>query len=110
MAVLEKPKVLLLDEHTAALDPKSATQVIKLTKKFIEEDKLTAVMVTHSMQQALELGSRTIMMHGGKIIENISESEKLRMTTDDFLNRFSEIRKREKLNEELITQLRQEYC
>ena len=110
MAVLEKPKVLLLDEHTAALDPKSATQVIKLTKKFVEEDKLTAVMVTHSMQQALELGSRTIMMHGGKIIENISETEKLRMTTDDFLNRFSEIRKREKLNEELIIQLRQEYC
>ncbi len=110
MAVLEKPKVLLLDEHTAALDPKSAVQVIKLTKKFVEEDKLTAVMVTHSMQQALELGNRTIMMHGGKIIENISESEKLRMTTDDFLSRFSEIRKREKLNDELITQLRQEYC
>lgn len=110
MAVLEKPKVLLLDEHTAALDPKSAAQVIKLTKKFVEEDKLTAVMVTHSMQQALELGNRTIMMHGGKIIENISESEKLRMTTDDFLSRFSEIRKREKLNDELITQLRQEYC
>ena len=110
MAGLEKPKVLLLDEHTAALDPKSAAQVIKLTKKFVEEDKLTAVMVTHSMQQALELGNRTIMMHGGKIIENISESEKLRMTTDDFLSRFSEIRKREKLNDELITQLRQEYC
>ncbi len=110
MAVLEKPKVLLLDEHTAALDPKSAAQIIKLTKKFVEEDKLTAVMVTHSMQQALELGNRTIMMHGGKIIENISESEKLRMTTDDFLSRFSEIRKREKLNDELITQLRQEYC
>ncbi len=110
MAVLEKPKVLLLDEHTAALDPKSAAQVIKLTNKFIKEDKLTAVMVTHSMQQALELGNRTIMMHGGEIIENINESEKLRMTTDDFLNRFADIRKREKLNDELITRLSQEYC
>ena len=110
MAVLEKPKVLLLDERTAALDPKSASQVIKLTKQFVEKDKLTAVMVTHSMQQALELGNRTIMMHGGEIIESISEAEKLRMTTDDFLNRFAEIRKREKLNDELITQLQQEYC
>ena len=62
------------------------------------------------MQQALELGNRTIMMHGGEIIESISEAEKLRMTTDDFLNRFAEIRKREKLNDELITQLQQEYC
>ena len=62
MSVILKPKVLLLDEHTAALDPKSAAQVIKLTKKFVERDKLTTVMVTHSMQQALELGNRTIMM------------------------------------------------
>ena len=70
MAVIAKPKVLLLDEHTAALDPKSAAQIIKLTKHFIEREKLTAVMVTHSMQQALDLGDRTIMMHKGKIIDD----------------------------------------
>lgn len=110
MAVLKKPKVLLLDEHTAALDPKSAAQIIKLTKQFIKEDNLTAVMITHSMQQALELGDRTVMMHGGEIIENINESEKLRMTVDDFLNRFAEIRKREKLTNELLVMLKQEYC
>ena len=68
MAVIKEPKVLLLDEHTAALDPKSAAQVTKLTQAFIGRGRLTTLMVTHSMQQALDLGTRTVMIHRGQII------------------------------------------
>ena len=109
MAVIKEPKVLLLDEHTAALDPKSAAQIIKLTKTFIERGRLTALMVTHSMQQALDLGSRTIMMHQGQIIDDISEREKLRLTVDGLLEKFAQLRKSEKLTDEMIEQLRREY-
>jgi putative ABC transport system ATP-binding protein len=109
MAVLVKPQVLLLDEHTAALDPKSAAQVIKLTRKFIAEEKLTAVMITHSMQQALELGNRTIMMHKGAIIDDISLEEKQGLSVNDFLEKFAELRKLEQLTAELLESLRREY-
>jgi len=109
MAVIKVPKVLLLDEHTAALDPKSAAQIIQLTRAFIEEKRLTTLMVTHSMQQALDLGSRTIMMHRGQIIDDISEKEKRRLTVNDLLEKFAELRKSEKLTEEMIEQLRREY-
>lgn len=109
MAVIKQPKVLLLDEHTAALDPKSAAHVIDLTRAFIEKGKLTTLMVTHSMQQALDLGSRTIMMHQGRIIDDIPEKEKRLLTVDDLLDKFSELRKREKLTDDIINQLRQEY-
>lgn len=109
MAVIKRPLVLLLDEHTAALDPKSAAQIITLTKKFIERDNLTAVMVTHSMQQALELGNRTIMMNKGEIVEDLSLADKRRLTVNDLLNKFSEIRKKEKLTDELVLDLKNEY-
>jgi len=109
MAVIREPQVLLLDEHTAALDPKSAAQVIKLTKSFIERGALTTFMVTHSMQQALDLGNRTIMMHQGQIIDDISKKEKGRLTVDDLLDKFAELRKSEKLTDEMIEQLRREY-
>lgn len=109
MAVIRPPRVLLLDEHTAALDPKSAAQVIELTKQFIEKGKLTTLMVTHSMNQALELGNRTIMMHKGRIIEDIDEREKQRLTVDDLLDKFSDIRKREKLTDDIVEALRREY-
>jgi putative ABC transport system ATP-binding protein len=109
MAVLRRPDVLLLDEHTAALDPKSAAQVIALTRRFIKKEKLTAVMVTHSMQQALDLGSRTIMMNRGEIIDDLSENEKRRMTTDDLLDKFADLRKREKLTDSMLEELRREY-
>lgn len=109
MSVINRPKVLLLDEHTAALDPKAASQVIKLTEKFISENNLTAVMITHSMQQALELGTRTIMMYKGRIIDNISRAEKNRLTVDDLLDKFAELRKKEKLTEEFLTDLKKEY-
>jgi len=109
MAVIKRPLVLLLDEHTAALDPKSAAQIINLTKKFIERDNLTAVMVTHSMQQALELGNRTIMMNKGEIVEDLTLADKRRLTVNDLLNKFSEIRKKEKLTDELVLDLKNEY-
>jgi putative tryptophan/tyrosine transport system ATP-binding protein len=109
MAVIREPKLLLLDEHTAALDPKSASQVIKMTRTFVERGKLTTLMVTHSMQQALELGDRTIMMHKGRIIDDIPKAEKDRLTVNDLLDKFADLRKAERLTDEMITQLRREY-
>ncbi len=109
MAVIKEPKVLLLDEHTAALDPKSAAQVIKLTQAFIERGKLTTLMVTHSMQQALDLGTRTVMMHRGQIIDDISKKERIGLTTNDLLDKFADLRKAEKLTDEMIEQFRREY-
>lgn len=109
MAVLNNPKVLMLDEHTAALDPKTANQVIHLTKKFIEQESLTTIMITHSMQQALELGNRTIMMYKGEIIDDINEKDKKRLTVQDLLDKFSDLRKKERLTEDIISQLRNEY-
>jgi len=109
MAVITRPKVLLLDEHTAALDPKSAKQVVDLTKRFVDQGELTTLMVTHSMQQALELGSRTIMMHKGEIIDDIALQEKRLSTVDDLLERFAELRKAEKLTPEMLEELQREY-
>ncbi|MEE9911811.1 MAG: ATP-binding cassette domain-containing protein [Deltaproteobacteria bacterium] len=109
MAVIRKPDVLLLDEHTAALDPKSAAQIISLTRAFVEKESLTTFMVTHSMQQALELGCRTLMMHKGQIIDDIPEKEKKRLTVDDLLDKFAQLRKAEKLTDEIIEQLKREY-
>jgi putative ABC transport system ATP-binding protein len=109
MAVLQAPKVLLLDEHTAALDPKTGSQVIRLTQKFVSENRLTTLMVTHSMKQALEMGTRTIMMHNGQIIDDISAEEKKNLTVEDLLGKFEDIRKREKLTPELVRNLRRLY-
>ena len=109
MAVLQQPKVLLLDEHTAALDPKSAAQVIRLTRRFVRSHSLTTLMITHSMQQALDLGDRTIMMHQGEIIEDIPAADKRRMTVDDLLDRFAQLRKREQLTDSLLGELVTEY-
>jgi putative tryptophan/tyrosine transport system ATP-binding protein len=109
MASIAHPKVLLLDEHTAALDPKSAAQVIKLTKRFIDRENLTAIMVTHSMQQALDLGDRTIMMHKGQIIDDISKEEKQQLTVNDLLEKFAELRKAELITDDILAVLRREY-
>lgn len=109
MSVITKPDVLLLDEHTAALDPKTAAQVVKLTKKFIEEGNLTTIMITHSMQQALELGNKTIMMYKGEIIDIINEKDKKKLTVEDLLEKFSDLRKKEKLTDEIIENLKKEY-
>ena len=90
MATYVKPKLLLLDEHTAALDPKTAAKVLELTDKIVSESGLTALMVTHNMNDAIRHGNRLIMMNHGKIIYDVSGEEKKNLTVDDLLKRFSE--------------------
>lgn len=98
MASWLKPDLLLLDEHTAALDPKTADQVIRLTHDIIARDKLTTLMVTHSMQQAVNLGDRIVMMHKGRILHDLQGSERARVRPEDLLNRFEDVRRREQLD------------
>ena len=88
MATLKKPKLLLLDEHTAALDPKTAHKVLELTTKIVERDNLTTVMITHNMKDAIAIGTRLIMMNDGKIIYDVSGEEKKKLTTADLLEKF----------------------
>jgi len=109
MATWLKPKLLLLDEHTAALDPKSADQVISLSDKIISRDKLTTLMVTHSMHQAANLGDRLIMMHRGQVIYDFRGPEKQRLRVDDLLARFEEVRRAEQLDESAAELLRRAY-
>lgn len=90
MATLKKPKLLLLDEHTAALDPKTAAKVLDLTNEMVTSDNLTTLMVTHNMKDAIAIGNRLIMMNEGKIIYDVSGEEKKRLTVDDLLKKFSE--------------------
>lgn len=88
MATLKKPKLLLLDEHTAALDPTTAKKVLELTEKLVEKDNLTTFMVTHNMQDAIDYGNRLIMMYDGKIIFDINQEEKANLTVSDLLSMF----------------------
>lgn len=90
MAVIKKPKVLLLDEHTAALDPKTAAKVLELSEKFITESNLTTMMITHNMKDAIAHGNRLIMMHEGRIIYDVSGEEKKNLTVDDLLKKFAQ--------------------
>lgn len=90
MATMNPPKLLLLDEHTAALDPGTAEKVLDLTKKIVSEEKLTCLMITHNMQSALELGNRTVMMDSGNIILDISGEERDNCTVADLLDRFKQ--------------------
>lgn len=92
MATFTKPKVLLLDEHTAALDPARAEVILSLTKKFIENYQLTTIMITHNMQQAIDLGNRLIMMNQGKIIFEATEEEKQKLTISLLMKEFEKIR------------------
>lgn len=109
MATWNKPDLLLLDEHTAALDPKSADQVITLSDEIIQRDKLTTLMVTHSMQQAVNLGDRLIMMHRGKILHDFRAAEKRRLRVEDLLARFEEVRRGDLLDEGAAEMLRRAY-
>jgi putative tryptophan/tyrosine transport system ATP-binding protein len=109
MATWLRPKLLLLDEHTAALDPKSADQVVRLSKEAIERDRLTAMMVTHSMQQAASLGDRLVMMHRGRVLHDLRGSEKRRVRAEDLLARFEEVRRGEQLDEAAAEMLRRRY-
>lgn len=88
MATLQKPSLLLLDEHTAALDPKTASKVLDLTEKVVSEHKLTTLMITHNMKDALRLGNRLIMMHEGRMIFNAVGEEKKSLTVPDLLQKF----------------------
>lgn len=90
MATLVTPKILLLDEHTAALDPATADKVLALTKNIVEERKLTCMMITHNMHQALEMGNRTLMMDDGKIVLDVSGEERSKMTVEDLLKQFAD--------------------
>lgn len=90
MATLKTPKLLLLDEHTAALDPKTAAKVLELTDQIIAEKKLTAMMVTHNMKDAIVHGNRLIMMHNGRIIFDVSGEEKKNLTVETLLEKFSQ--------------------
>jgi len=109
MASWLKPTLLLLDEHTAALDPKSADQVIRLSEAIVARDRLTTLMVTHSMQQATHLGNRLVMMHRGEVIHDFRGAEKQRLRADDLLNRFEDVRRAEQLDESAAEMLRRLY-
>ena len=89
MATMVTPKILLLDEHTAALDPATAEKVLKLTKDIVAERKITCLMVTHNMHQALELGNRTLMMDAGTIVFDVRGEQRADMTVDDLLEQFA---------------------
>ena len=102
MATLNTPKLLLLDEHTAALDPATAEKVLGLTKHIVAENGLTCLMVTHNMQSALELGNRTVMMNAGKIVMDVSGEERARLGVPDLLRRFRESSGKELHNDRML--------
>ncbi len=109
MATWLRPELLLLDEHTAALDPKSADLVIALTEQVVARDQLTTLMVTHSMHQAASFGDRLIMMHRGHIIHDFQGAEKRRLRPDDLLARFEEVRRAEQMDESAAQMLAEQY-
>jgi putative ABC transport system ATP-binding protein len=92
MATLKRPQLLLLDEHTAALDPRAAEKIILITDQVVRENSLTTLMVTHSMEQALEQGDRTIMVHRGELLADMSAGERKGLDASDLVKRFSELR------------------
>lgn len=102
MATMVPPELLLLDEHTAALDPATAEKVLGLTKRIVAENGLTCLMVTHNMQSALELGNRTVMMNAGKIVMDVSGEERARLGVPDLLRRFRESSGKELHNDRML--------
>lgn len=102
MATLSKPELLLLDEHTAALDPGTADKVLKLTEKIVKEGNITTLMITHNMKQALELGNRTLMMKDGNIIFDCEGEERKHYTVDDLLKKFKENAKEDLDNDRMM--------
>ena len=91
MASMKKPKLLLLDEHTAALDPKTAAKVLATTDRIVEKDHLTTLMITHNMKDAIAHGNRLLMMHEGRVILDIHGEEKKKLTVEDLLSRFEQV-------------------
>lgn len=104
MAVMSRPSLLLLDEHTAALDPSNAAIVMELTQKFAKEYSLTVMMVTHNMQHALDCGTRLLMMDSGEIIMDIGKEEKQRLTMDSIVEKFRSIKKQSLQNDQMLLQ------
>lgn len=90
MAVLQTPEILLLDEHTAALDPRASSMVLSLTEELVEEDQISTLMITHNMEDAVKYGNRLIMLHQGQIVNDISGEEKENLTVDDLLDMFQQ--------------------
>ena len=102
MASLVKPKLLLLDEHTAALDPKTAAKVLDATQKIVEKDNLTTLMITHNMRDAIAYGNRLIMMHEGRIVVDVGGEEKKHLTVEQLMNLFSRASGSDVVNDKLL--------
>jgi len=102
MATLQKPKLLLLDEHTAALDPKTADKVLEATQKIVEKDNLTTMMITHNMRDAIAYGNRLIMMYDGHIVVDVSGEEKKSLTVEQLLNLFSQASGSDEVDDKLV--------
>ena len=102
MATLQRPHLLLLDEHTAALDPKTAAKVLELSQKIIAEENLTAMMVTHNMRDAITYGNRLVMMNEGRIVIDIKGEDKKKLTVEDLLQKFEEVSGEEFTNDKAL--------
>jgi putative ABC transport system ATP-binding protein len=102
MATLQKPKLLLLDEHTAALDPKTAAKVLEATQKIVEKDNLTTLMITHNMRDAIAYGNRLIMMYDGHIVVDVSGEEKKKLTVEQLLALFSKASGSDEVNDKMV--------
>ncbi|MCM0646886.1 ATP-binding cassette domain-containing protein [Clostridium swellfunianum] len=102
MAVMGRPELLLLDEHTAALDPKTSEKIIEITKKIVSENNMTTMMVTHNLNHAVTLGNRLIMMHGGNIVLDIAEEEKKKLTVNKLLEQFDRVQGRDCLSDRIL--------
>jgi putative ABC transport system ATP-binding protein len=109
MATLVRPELLLLDEHTSALDPRSAEQVVRLTETIVKRDGLTTLMVTHSMHQAVRLGDRLLIMHRGQVVEDFSGARKRRLRVEDLLEHFDRLRNTDLVDESAAEMLRRAY-
>lgn len=108
-ATIVRPGLLLLDEHTAALDPRSAEQVLRLTEETVARDRLTTLMVTHSMHQAVRIGDRLLLVHRGRILDDFSGARKRRLRVEDLLDRFDQLRNADMLDESAAEMLRRAY-
>ena len=102
MAALQPSRILLLDEHTAALDPRTADFVLQLTQRLVSESRLTAMMVTHSMRQALDVGSRTVMLHQGQVVLDVCGEERARLDVPDLLQMFEKVRGEKLVDDALL--------
>ena len=102
MATLQKPKLLLLDEHTAALDPKTAAKVLEATERIVKKDNLTTLMITHNMRDAIQHGNRLIMMYDGHIVVDVSGEEKKKLTVEQLLSLFSKASGSDEVNDKMV--------